>query len=159
MNQPYGLFSRDKSTGKLTGQHTLFTYGGGCDQDNNCYAMSPYDFATIYDLLPLWNAGSSGQSQTIAIVGREQYQSAGCVRLPHAVRPVAKGFPVNPVNIILNGPDPGPQGDESEADIDVQWSSAAAPHATIDLSFPNRQRRREALTCQRSISSKRIWLQ
>ena len=35
--------------------------------------------------------------------------------------------------MILNGPDPGIQGDESEADIDVQWSGAVAPNATIDF--------------------------
>ena len=33
----------------------------------------------------------------------------------------------------MNGPDPGIQGDESEADIDVQWSGAVAPNATIDF--------------------------
>ena len=46
---------------------------------------------------------------------------------------VANGFPANNVNIILNGPDPGIQADESEADIDTQWSGAVAPNATIDF--------------------------
>ena len=32
----------------------------------------------------------------------------------------------------MNGPDPGIQGDEPEADIDTQWSSAVAKGATID---------------------------
>ena len=37
------------------------------------------------------------------------------------------------LNIITNGPDPGFTGDEPEADIDTQWSGAAAPGATIDF--------------------------
>src|SRR5208282_2609325 len=42
----------------------------GCGGSENCYAVSPYDFATIYDVLPLWTAGTNGTGQTIAIVGR-----------------------------------------------------------------------------------------
>src|SRR5581483_11516729 len=33
------------------------------------FGLAPYDFATIYDLLPLWNSGLDGTGQTIAIVG------------------------------------------------------------------------------------------
>ena len=37
-----------------------------------CYAVSPYDFATIYNVLPLWNLANpiNGNGQTIAIVAR-----------------------------------------------------------------------------------------
>src|SRR5208283_3774568 len=31
--------------------------------------ISPYDFATIYNVLPLWNKGIDGTGQTIAIAG------------------------------------------------------------------------------------------
>ena len=41
--------------------------------------------------------------------------------------------PANKLNIILNGPDPGINNDEGEADIDIQWSGAVAPQATIDF--------------------------
>ena len=43
------------------------------------------------------------------------------------------GLPANDPVFVPNGPDPGTQGDESEADIDVQWSGAVAPAATIDF--------------------------
>ena len=132
MNKPFGTFTRDKSTGKLTGM-PLFTYPGGCDQDNNCYTLGPYDFATIYDLLPLWNAGVSGQNQTIAIVGESNINMQDVTDFRTMFGLTANGFPGNNVNRILNGPDPGPQSDESEADIDVQWSGAVAPNATIDF--------------------------
>ncbi len=43
------------------------------------------------------------------------------------------GLPANDPNIILNGPDPGINGEEVEADLDVQWSGAVAKGATIDF--------------------------
>ena len=36
--------------------------------------LGPYDFATIYDVLPLWNAGIDGTGVTIAIVGETDIQ-------------------------------------------------------------------------------------
>src|SRR5947207_8963075 len=42
------------------------------------------------------------------------------------------GLPANDPVIILNGADPGlVSGDEGEADLDVEWSGAVAPGATI----------------------------
>ena len=43
------------------------------------------------------------------------------------------GLPTNTPNIIVNGPDPGLVSDETEADLDVEWSGAVAKGATIDL--------------------------
>ena len=37
------------------------------------------------------------------------------------------------MQIILNGPDPGINGDEIEADLDVDWSGAVAKGAHIDF--------------------------
>ena len=121
-----------KSTGKLAA-NPLFTFPGGCDQDGNCYALGPYDFAKIYNLLPLWTSGTSGQGQTIAIVGESNINSQDVTEFRSMFGMAANSFPANNVNIILNGPDPGIQPDESEADIDTQWSGAVAPNATIDF--------------------------
>jgi pseudomonalisin len=45
------------------------------------------------------------------------------------------GLPANfdATNVILNGEDPGitSQGEEGEADLDVEWSGAVAPGATV----------------------------
>ena len=47
------------------------------------------------------------------------------------------GLPANfdATNVILNGEDPGitSQGEEGEADLDVEWSGAVAPGATVKL--------------------------
>jgi subtilase family serine protease len=53
----------------------LYTFAGGCDvnngsSDNNCYGVGPTDFATIYDVTPLWNAGIDGTGQSIAVIGQ-----------------------------------------------------------------------------------------
>jgi subtilase family serine protease len=128
-----GVFSRDKSTGKIEPVQPNFTLPTGCVENNSSatpcyYGVGPYDFATIYDVLPLWNAGINGTGQTIAIVGETNInvQDVSDFRAMF-------GLPVNNPNIILNGPDPGIIGDEVEADIDVQWSGAVAPNATIDF--------------------------
>jgi subtilase family serine protease len=106
----------------------LDTYGTCGNQ--SCYAVSPYDFATIYDVLPLWNAGTTGTGQTIAIVGRTNINPSDP---PTFWQLFNLPVPANKLNIILNGPDPGINGDEAEADIDIQWSGAVAPQAAIDF--------------------------
>ncbi len=51
-------------------------------EPGTCYAMTPQDNQTIYNLNPLYNAGYSGQGQTIALVeDTDTYGGAG--RLEH----------------------------------------------------------------------------
>ncbi len=136
MNVSAGRFTRDKSTGKIRPLTPLFTYQPNfqCSADSYCFAVGPYDFATIYNVLPLWNTNINGTGQTIAIVGESNInpQDVADFRSLFGL-PANSSATGNPLNIILNGPDPGPQSDESEADIDVQWSGAVAPYATIDF--------------------------
>ena len=136
MNRFAGAFSRDKATGRTKSVAPLFTYQPyyDCSADNYCFALGPYDFATIYNVLPLWNSNINGTGQTIAIVGESNIvpQDVANFRSMFGL-PANSAANGNPLNIILNGPDPGLQGDESEADIDVQWSGAVAPYATIDF--------------------------
>jgi hypothetical protein len=136
MNRYAGGFSREKATGKIHAVTPLFTYQPyyQCSADNYCFAVGPYDFATIYNVLPLWNANINGTGQTIAIVGESNIvpQDIANFRSLFGL-PANSTTTGNPLNIILNGPDPGLQGDESEADIDVEWSGAVAPYATIDF--------------------------
>jgi len=126
-----GLFSREKASGKIRPVKPSITFPGGCDQDNNCYALGPSDFAAIYNVLPLWNTAPKpidGTGQTIAIVGESNINIQD-------VRDFRTffGLPVNDPLIVLDGPDPGLQPDETEADLDVQWSGAVAKGATIKL--------------------------
>ena len=100
-----------------------FTFGGR-------HAMVPYDFATIYDLAPLWNQGFDGAGQTIAIVGRSNINVADVTTFR-----AMYGLPEANPEVIVNGPDPGivSEDEEGEADLDVEWSGAVAKGAKIKL--------------------------
>jgi subtilase family serine protease len=116
---------------------------GGCGGE--CFALSPFDFASIYDLLPLWTASTpiNGTGQTIAIVGRTDiYTGDPTSNPPIPSDAVAfwtmfglgqNGIPMPTLTVTTNGPDPGFTRDEPEADIDTQWSGAAAPGATVNF--------------------------
>ncbi|MBZ5656925.1 MAG: Ig-like domain repeat protein [Acidobacteriia bacterium] len=130
-NRFAGTFSKDRKTGQVKPVNPQFTFPGGCfPVGQDCNAVGPYDFATIYDVLPLWNAGTNGTGQTIAIVGRTNVNPQDATDFWNLF---GLTVPANKVNIILNGPDPGINGDEGEADIDIQWSGAVAPGAIIDF--------------------------
>ncbi len=100
------------------------------------YAVVPYDFAAIYDLLPLWNASPTpinGAGQTIAIVGRTDIDPTDPTDFWNLFGLDGVHAPQPTLIITHNGPAPGINGDEGEADIDVEWSGAAAPAATINF--------------------------
>jgi len=107
----------------------LFTFpdpGGS----GNLYGLGPADFATIYNSKTLLNGGNDGTGQTIAIVGETQID-------PNDVSDFRTMFGLSnnfsSSNVVLNGMDPGitSRDEESESDLDVQWSGAAAPGANI----------------------------
>jgi len=141
LHQLLGVVSRVKDTGRYqllqspSSQNPLFTTaGGGCGlMGGHCYGLGPYDFATIYNVLPLWNATSpiDGTGQTIAIVGQSDIYPQDFSNFRSYF-----GLPPATLNIIYDGPDPGKlasEGDELESDLDVEWSGAVAKGATIDL--------------------------
>jgi subtilase family serine protease len=106
-------------------------FGSFSGQSTTCHALGPYDFATIYNVLPIWNStpAINGAGQTIAIVGRTNIHVQDISDFRNLF-----GLPSNPPQVILDGPDPGVvSGDETEADVDVEWSGAVAPGASIDL--------------------------
>jgi len=121
MNHRLGTFSRSKATGETK---PLFTF---TDKTGTWYAVGPSDFATIYNVQPLWQAGTDGTGQSIAVVGQSNINIQD-------VRDFRSLFalPSNDPQIILNGPDPGiVSDDEGEADLDVQWAGAVAKNATV----------------------------
>ncbi len=93
-----------------------------------CFGLGPTDFATIYNVLPLWNAGIDGTGETIAIVADSNINTADVSDFRSIF-----GLPVNPPIVTVNGPDPGRNSDEVEAILDVEWSGAVAKNATINL--------------------------
>jgi subtilase family serine protease len=114
----------DAVSHKLTPLFT-FPFGSG-----TFYGVGPGDFATIYNTKPLIAGANDGTGQTIAIVGETQINPQDVADFK-TMFGLTNNFPAS--NIILNGMDPGitSQEEESESDLDVQWSGAVAPGATV----------------------------
>ncbi len=111
-------------------QYTFPTPCSAYTQPRN-FAVGPFDFATIYNVLPLWNQNPAinGSGETIAIADESDINKADVEAFQGFF-----GLAVKDPTIITNGPDPGlVPGDETEADVDVEWAGAAAPGANIDL--------------------------
>ena len=92
------------------------------------YYLAPADFATIYDVNPLYQQSINGNGQPVAIVARSNINIADARQFRTFF-----GLPANDPQIIVNGTDPGiwSANEETEADLDVEWSGAVAKSAAI----------------------------
>ena len=101
-----------------------------------CYVVAPYDFATIYNLLPLWNAGYNGAGENIAIVSDSDVETADYTQFRQLMglgaETVNRVIPTGVINPGVQNCNPN-TFDEQEAILDVEWAGAVAPGATIDL--------------------------
>src|ERR1700686_1268518 len=90
--------------------------------------MAPGDFATIYDVAPLYAAGSDGTGQKIAIVGQSSVSSADLNNFRSAAGLSANTptMTVPPATTSTRCP-----GDEGESDLDLEWSGGVAKNASI----------------------------
>jgi subtilase family serine protease len=128
-----GAFTMSKTTGKVTSRRPAFTSPSstGCGPIlviTDCFVVGPTDFATIYNVLPLWNANIDGTGVTVAVIGDSNINPQDA----HNFRSIF-GLPTNDPKVVLAGADPGISLNEGEADLDTQWSGAVAKGATIDL--------------------------
>jgi len=129
-----GFVKRDRKTGKFTAVNEgsdhispELTYTDTHNQVHN--DVTPYDFATIYNVLPLWNAGIDGTGQTIAISGVSDIKQSDIDTFRSTF-----GLPASTVQQVINGPDPGiVAGGTVENTLDVQWAGAVAKKATVIL--------------------------
>jgi subtilase family serine protease len=91
--------------------------------------LFPADFAAIYNLNSLYGAGTNGAGTAIAIVGRSNIVPSDVASFR-----AQAGLAANSPTVILAGADPGlVSGDQDEATLDVEWSGAVAPAATVKL--------------------------
>ena len=110
---------------------TDYTLGGGY------YAVVPSDLATIYNLNPAFAVGYTGLGRTIALIeDTNVYNYPGDWNAFRDTFGLSEQFPAG--NFVQVHPgegcgDPGVNGDDVEAALDVEWSSAAAPNANIVL--------------------------
>jgi len=124
--------------------------GAGCgfltslrDASTNCEALMPADLATIYNLNPLFNAGISGKGQTVVVIEDEDAYSLGDWSSFRKVAGLSRAYlsgsisqthPAPPTGT-NNCTDPGDlnDGTDDEVAIDMEWASAAAPNAAIQV--------------------------
>jgi subtilase family serine protease len=104
-------------------------------------AMAPADLATIYNLNPLFNAGYSGQGQTIVLIENSNVFSTAdwsAFRSAFGLSGYTSGSFTQVHPAPPSGPnncsDPGAFAPNSaEAILDAEWASAAAPSAAIQV--------------------------
>ena len=90
--------------------------------------LAPGDFATIYNVNPLYNLGYDGSGQRIAVIG----QSAVDLADMQLFR-ILYGLPKHDPQLVLvpGSPDPGQTSDMQEAALDIEWAGAVARNANI----------------------------
>jgi len=116
-----------RRTSQVAAQRPFATqpeYSAGSTHD-----IFPADFATIYDLNPLYSAGTTGSGAAIAIAGRSNVSLSDVATF----RSIA-GLAANAPSVTVDGADPGlVASDQLESTLDTEWSGAVAPAATITL--------------------------
>jgi subtilase family serine protease len=124
--QVLGRASYSSTTKKTTPQFTL------PNDNSNFYAVAPEDLATQYDLAPLYQAGVNGTGQTIGIINESNID----ISLVSAYQQLF-GLPGGPPQVVIDGDDPGLNGADIEAYLDVEVSGAVAPNANVNLYISN----------------------
>ena len=125
---------RSANTGNKGAQYT-YTYNGQVYQ-----ALVPADLATIYDFNPLFAKGTTGTGQTVVLIeDTDLYKTSDWTtfRSVFGLSQYTSGTltTVHPTAASGGGScgDPGVNSDDIEAALDVEYASAAAPNATIEL--------------------------
>lgn len=88
--------------------------------------FAPGDIKTIYDIAP---TGYDGSGQTIAVMGESSVVASDVTNFQSAA-----GLPQKAPNLVVVPATGDPalySGDESESDLDLEWSAAIAPGANI----------------------------
>lgn len=88
--------------------------------------LVPEDFSTIYNIKPLAQAGIDGSGQSIGIIG----QSDVLLTDLRSFR-TRYGLPAADPTLIAYGTDPGFNGAQAEANLDLEWAGAIAPKASL----------------------------
>jgi subtilase family serine protease len=102
-------------------------------QGTQGYILTPPDVETIYDVKPAISQGLNGSGQTIAIVGQSAVVTSDITTFQTLLGLPAKA----PTTVLVPGTGTSAlvEGDETEADIDLEYSSSIAPGATVNFYY------------------------
>jgi len=125
------------AAGESSGLHPEYTVGSGSSSYD---AVVPADLAVIYNLNPLFAAGYTGKGQTVVVIEDTNVFSTAdwttfrsVFGLSHYTTGSFTTVHPAPKSGSNNCSNPGVNGDETEAILDAEWASAAAPGATIEM--------------------------
>ena len=91
--------------------------------------LTPADFATIYNINPLYAAGADGTGQKIAVIGQSTVSTTDLNKFRSAA-----GLPASTVTMTVvptTSTSARCAGDEGESDLDIEWSGGVAKKAQI----------------------------
>jgi subtilase family serine protease len=91
--------------------------------------LTPGDFAAIYGVASLYNAGFDGSGQKIAVIGQSSVSTTDLNNFRSAA-----GLPASTVTMTLvpsTSTSTQCPGDEGESELDLEWSGGVAKGATI----------------------------
>jgi subtilase family serine protease len=91
--------------------------------------LAPGDIEVIYDMNPLRNNAFNGSGQTIAVMGQSAIVVSDVEHFQEAAGLTVK----DPTQVLVPGSGTAQtfSGDEGESDLDLEWSGAMAPGASI----------------------------
>ena len=122
--RPMHVVTRTAAASVHQGQKPAVTFVDGS------HALAPADFATIYNVNPVYTANITGSGRTIGIIGRSNIKISDVQQFRNLVGLVPAG---NVPTVVLNGTDPGDLGggEETEALLDNEWSGGIGPAAAV----------------------------
>jgi subtilase family serine protease len=100
--------------------------------------LNPADFAVIYDVLALYNAGFDGTGVKIAVIGQSEILATGNATTDLDAFRTSAGLPTKDPAFTLvpsTGSATFNSGDAVEADLDLEWSNAVAKNADVTFVF------------------------
>ena len=124
---------RTKSLAGISGKWPTIPIKGGFrpqyNQDDGSHALTPADYAIIYNINPVYKAGIDGSGVTIGVLGVGPIEEQDIVDFRRVF-----GLSKNPTQVIVNGTAPDywqyiPP--DLEGTLDVAWAGAIAPKATV----------------------------
>ncbi len=117
-----GAAQFDAKTHQATPQWTYPESGGVV------FAVAPGDFATQYDINPVYKNGITGIGQSIAIISASNVDLS-LVQAYQSLFGITTGLP----QVVVDGEDPGVTDSALEAYLDIEVAGSVAPGATIML--------------------------
>ncbi|HEY0309062.1 MAG TPA: S53 family peptidase [Acidobacteriaceae bacterium] len=98
---------------------------------SSAHYLAPADFATIFNIKPLYNAGINGSGVKVAVIGRSRVLASDITTFQTNTGLSTSAQP----NTIIppSGIDPGYSADQGEQTLDVNRVMSTAPGAQVDL--------------------------